>query len=153
MKKCFSWSTILKEIQNLQNLEGNNHYGSDSSWEKNDEVQGKNKLSWQLCLKFLLLLDPLNWLISANLGLNFNPGLFFFCSKAISQILFSLFYLEHPLNKLYTKRIKLNLLFKFSYQNSNFRPTLGFLYPALNNLALEQDDVYKNKLKFARLGL
>ena len=36
---------------------------------------------------------------------------------------------------LLTKRIKLNLLFKFSYLNSNFALTLGYLNPALNNQA------------------
>ena len=34
------------------------------------------------------------------------------------------------------KRIK-NLIFKLSYLNSNFALTLGYLKPALNNLALE----------------
>ena len=37
--------------------------------------------------------------------------------------------------KLLTKRIKLNLLFKLSYLNSNFELTLGYLNPALNNSA------------------
>ena len=32
--------------------------------------------------------------------------------------------------------IKLNLSFKLSYLNSNFTLTLGYLNPALNNLAL-----------------
>ena len=35
-----------------------------------------------------------------------------------------------------TKRIKLNLLFKLSYLNSNFALTLGYLKPALSNPAL-----------------
>ena len=34
------------------------------------------------------------------------------------------------------KRIKLNLLLKLSYLNSNFVLTLGYLNPPLNNLAL-----------------
>ena len=50
--------------------------------------------------------------ISANPGLNFNPGFFFFCLKAFSRIIFP---------------IKLNLLFKLLYQNSNFPLTLGYL--------------------------
>ena len=37
--------------------------------------------------------------------------------------------------KLWTKRIKLNLLFKLSYLNWNFALTLGYLNPALNNPA------------------
>jgi len=39
--------------------------------------------------------------------------------------------------KLYTKRNKLNLLFKLSYLNSNFVLTLGYLNPPLNNPALK----------------
>ena len=34
-----------------------------------------------------------------------------------------------------TKRIKLNFAFKLSYLNSNFELPLGYLNPALNNLA------------------
>ena len=30
--------------------------------------------------------------ISANLGLNFDPGFFFFCSKAFSPIIFSIIF-------------------------------------------------------------
>ena len=37
---------------------------------------------------------------------------------------------------MYTKRIKLNLLFNISYLNSNFAQTLGHLNPALDNAAL-----------------
>ena len=33
-------------------------------------------------------------------------------------------------------RIKLNLLFKLSFLNSNFTLTVGYLNPGLNNLAL-----------------
>ena len=42
------------------------------------------------------------------------------------------------------KRIKLNLHFKLSYQNSNFVLTLGYANPALNNPALRS-----NRLWFA----
>ena len=35
--------------------------------------------------------------------------------------------------KLLKKRIKLNLLFKLLYLNSNFELTLGYFNPALNN--------------------
>ena len=37
---------------------------------------------------------------------------------------------------MYTKRIKLHLLFNISYLNSNFAQTLGYLNPALDNAAL-----------------
>ena len=76
---------------------------------------------------------------SASLGLNFNPGFFFFLTKAFSWIIFFnflIFFLEYRIIKLQTKRIKLNLLFKLSFLNSNFTLTLGYLNPGLNNLAL-----------------
>ena len=37
--------------------------------------------------------------VSANPGLNFNQGLFFFSSKALSQVIFYIF-LEYPIIKL-----------------------------------------------------
>ena len=40
--------------------------------------------------------------------------------------------------------MKLNLLFKLSYLNSNFALTLGYLNPALNNRAL----IYNLKVPF-----
>ena len=70
---------------------------------------------------------------SANLGLNFNPGFFFFSSKALSRIIFSIL-LEYPITKLQAKRIRLDLFFKLSYLSSNFALTLGYLNPASNNL-------------------
>ena len=72
--------------------------------------------------------------ISTNPGLNFNPGFFFFCFKAFSRIIFP-FFLEHPITELQTRSIKLNLLFKLLYLNSNFALTLGYFNPALNNSA------------------
>ena len=48
---------------------------------------------------------------------------------------FSLIFVEHRIINLLTKRIKLNLLYKPSYLNSNFALTLGYLNPALNNPA------------------
>ena len=46
----------------------------------------------------------------ANPGLNFNP-FFFLLFKSIFSDNFSLVVLEHPITKLQTKGIKLNLLF------------------------------------------
>ena len=66
--------------------------------------------------------------ISANPGLNFNPGFFLciFFSKAFPRIIFSM-----------TKRnIKLNLLFQLLFLNSNFALIQGYLNPALKNPAL-----------------
>ena len=75
-------------------------------------------------------------LISANPGLDFNPGVFFFSSKAFSRIIFSiLFRVANRQIVEWTRRIKLNLLFKLSLLNSNFALTLGYLNPALNNPA------------------
>ena len=72
--------------------------------------------------------------VSANPGLNFDAGFFFFLSKALYRIIFSVF-LEYPIVKLWAKRIKLNWIFKLSYLSSNFALTLGYLNPASNNPA------------------
>ena len=66
-----------------------------------------------------------------------NPRLnltwvFFFCSKHFLGS-FSLLFLRASNHQLVDKRIKLNLLLKLSYLNSNFALTLGYLNPALNN--------------------
>ena len=79
--------------------------------------------------------------INANPGLNFNPGLYFFCSKAFFRIKLSRFFLEYQIIKLWTKRIKLNFLFKLSYLSWNFALTLGYLNPALNNPAQRVKDL------------
>ena len=74
--------------------------------------------------------------ISVNPRLNFNPGSFFFCSKAFHQK-FSQFFLEHSVFKLSTKRTKLNFPFKLSDLNLTFALTQGYLNPALHNPAQE----------------
>ena len=48
---------------------------------------------------------------------------------------FSPLFFEHPIIKLQTKRITLNLLFKFSYLYANFTLTLGYIKPALRKTA------------------
>ena len=79
--------------------------------------------------------------VSANPGLNFNPGFFFFLSKALFRIIFSiLFWVSN--HQIIAKRIKLNLLFRLSYPCSNFALNLGYLDLASNNLA--------RKLRYAR---
>ena len=79
---------------------------------------------------------PVRRLISTNPGLNFNPGLFFFSSKAFSRTIFSILF-RVANHQIVDKKnyCKLNLLFKLSYLNSNFKLTLGYLNPALNNSA------------------
>ena len=74
--------------------------------------------------------------VSANPGLNFNPGYFFFSSKAFSQKIYCILFRVFN-HKIVENRIKLNLHFKLSYLNSNFVLTLGNVNPALNNPALE----------------
>ena len=69
--------------------------------------------------------------ISAKPRLNFNSGFFFFWSKAFSRIILSIL-LRTSNHQIITKFIKLNLIFKLSYLNSNFLLTLGYLNPALN---------------------
>ena len=68
--------------------------------------------------------------ISANPGLNFNPGFYFFCSKAVFRIIFSTLFRAPSSNC-----GQLNLLFKLSCPNWNFALTLGYPNPALNNPA------------------
>ena len=47
-----------------------------------------------------VILDPVvRTPVSANPGLNFNQGFFFFSSKALSQMIFYIF-LEYPIIKL-----------------------------------------------------
>ena len=48
---------------------------------------------------------------------------------------FLVFFKEHPIINLLTKTIKLKLLSKLSFLNSNVALTLGYLNPALNNSA------------------
>ena len=55
--------------------------------------------------------------ISANPGLNFNMGFFFFCSKAFSRII----------HQIVSKRNNTEFAFKPSYLNSNFALTPGYL--------------------------
>ena len=57
-------------------------------------------------------------------------GFFFFCLKTFPQIIFLIF-LRHLITKLQTKGIKLNLLFKLLYLNSNFLLTLCYLTPVV----------------------
>ena len=90
-------------------------------------------------LGLLHLLGPVvRTSVSANLGLNFNPGFFFLLPKALFRIIFSILFRvsEYPIIKLKATKIKLNLLFKLSYLSSNFTLTLGYLNPASSNPAL-----------------
>ena len=77
--------------------------------------------------------------ISANPGLNFYPGMFFFSSKVFSLAIFSSNFLysckSGQSSNCRQKRIQLNLLSKLLYLISNFALTLGYLNPTLNNPA------------------
>ena len=93
---------------------------------------------WNVIVLVSVVLGPVaRTSISAYQGLDFNLGFFFFLSNTFSCIIFSIF-LEYPITKLQTKRIQLNLLLRRSYLNSNFALTVGYLNPALNNLALNR---------------
>ena len=72
-------------------------------------------------------------LFKGRLALNLN--FFFLRSKAFSRIIFSVTFKVN----LYTKGIKTEMLFKLSNLNSNLALTLGYLNPALNNLALGEE--------------
>ena len=57
---------------------------------------------------------PLVWrLISANPGLNFNPGSFFFCLKAFSRIIFSILFWRIQSSN--CRRKELNWIFSSSF--------------------------------------
>ena len=87
--------------------------------------------------------------LALNPGLNFTWVSFSFVQKHfLGQ--FSLIFIEHRIINLLTKRIKLNLLYKLSYLNSNFALTLGYLNPALNNPA--QDGRAKKTANLVRQG-
>ena len=64
--------------------------------------------------------------ISANPGLNFNLGFFFFCSKVFYRIIFSILFRASN-HQIAGKKNKMNLLFKLSYLNSNFVLTMVIL--------------------------
>ena len=63
--------------------------------------------------------------ISANPQLNFNPGFFFFLSKVLSRKMFSIPF-RVTYHQILGKEIKLNLLFKLWYSNSNFALKLDY---------------------------
>ena len=68
--------------------------------------------------------------VSANPGLNFNPGVFFFVSKGLSRIILNIFF-KYPINKLWT----------------NFILTVGYLNAASNNPAHVTMDVNNSQSK------
>ena len=72
--------------------------------------------------------------LALNPGLNLTRVSFSFVQKHFLGQFYVIF-IEHRIINLLTKRIKLNLLYKLSYLNSNFALTLGYLNPALNNPA------------------
>ena len=94
---------------------------------------------------FILLGPVVQRPISANPGLNFNPGFYISQLKSSFGIIYPLL-LEHSIIKLYSKRNKLNLLLKLSELISNFTLTLGYLNPTLNNPALGGEKLCESKL-------
>ena len=85
-----------------------------------------NAITWAQLFEGRLALNP---------GLNFTRASISFVQKPFLGY-FSRFFKEHPIINLLTKRIKLKLLSKLSFLNSNFALTQGYLNPALNNSAL-----------------
>ena len=100
--------------------------------------------TWDLCAQrtvrgFYSWAQLFEGRLALNPGLNLTRVSFSFVQKHfLGQ--FSLIFIEHRIINLLTKRIKLNLLYKLSYLNSNFALTLGYLNPALNNPALAFTD-------------
>ena len=94
---------------------------------------------WQETTSWLFTQGPVvRRTISANPGLNFNLGFSFFCSKALSRIIFSILFRVSNHQIGVKKMIKLTLLFKLPYLNSNLALTLGYLKPALKNPARQR---------------
>ena len=82
---------------------------------------------------------PVVWMpVSANPGLNFNPGFFFFLSKALSRIIFSILFRVSN-HQIVDKENLTELAFKLQHLSSNFTLTLGYPNPVPNNPA----QVYK----------
>ena len=79
--------------------------------------------------------------VSANPGLNFNPGLFFFSSKEVSRKIFCILF-----RVLNLQIVDKNLHFKLSYLHSNFLLSLGYVNPALNNPAEESNGLHSTVL-------
>ena len=72
--------------------------------------------------------------ISANPGLNFKLGLFFFCSKAFYRIIFSILFRASN-HQIAGKKNKTEFAFLAFISEFKFRPNHGYLNPALNNPA------------------
>ena len=87
----------------------------------------KSNSSSQFCWKNPRYLYTRAQLFKGN-RVKFIPGFFFFCSKAFSWIFFSIPFRVSNHQIVCTKRSKLNLLFKFSYLNSNFWVILNQLW-------------------------
>ena len=74
--------------------------------------------------------------VSANLGINFNPGFFFFSSKALSRIIFSIL-LRISNHQIVGKENQTEFAFSALISvSSNFALTLGYLNPSSNNPAM-----------------
>ena len=105
----------------------------------------KSNSSSQFCWKNPRYLYTRAQLFKGN-RVKFIPGFFFFCSKAFSWIFLSIPFRVSNHQIVCTKRSKLNLLFKFSYLNSNFAlgylGCLGYLKPALNKPAQETPEIW-----------
>ena len=97
------------------------------------------RLMLWLCVSYL---NPLAQLFEGRISikpwLQFYPG--FFLSRI--SILF-----RASNHKWLTKRIKLNFLFKFSFLNSNFALTTGYLTKHLNNLGPEKCRTFEKSHK------
>ena len=77
-------------------------------------------------------LYPRDQLFKGRLAL--NPGFFFLSSTAFSLIIFCAIFRASN-HQLVDKKNKTEMLFKLSNLNSNHTLTLGYLNPALKNLA------------------
>ena len=88
--------------------------------------------------------------ISATPRLNFNLGFFIPSLKCLFRIIFCVL-IGASNSHILDKRIRLNFVLKLSGLKSDFTLILGYLNPALNNLAL--DSLYAVYLLFSLVAL
>ena len=103
-----------------------------------------------ICWHPLILLGPVvQRPISANPGLNFNPGCFLSLFKSLFRTIFLLFRAANY--QLVDKNSWCGFSLKLSDLKSNFTLTLGYLKPALNNSAVGEEGHNESKVEWVVL--
>ena len=84
------------------------------------------------CFKSNILGSVVRSPISANSGLNFNPGSFFFWSTAFPRVVFSILF-RVSYHQIVDEKNETEFAFQLLYLRSNFALTPSYLNPASNN--------------------